>query len=157
MNASNKQRTETLLRYLCLGAQIKGVLFGVGFVVLFDHFNNPAPVDYDDIYLNIDTRWAAFPHLPQALPDNEEDYPTQSLVEDVSALARLQGQQIIDVSLGNQRPHLILTFDSKSVLYINGYHEQYETWQLGVRSNDNPQLYLFVARPGGADIAIWTP
>ena len=59
---------------------------------------------------------------------------------------------IVDAQLGVESPHLILTFDDGRILFINGHHDQYESWQLYAGQGK----LLIVAVPGD-ELAMWLP
>src|SRR2546423_2881462 len=147
MDAQDKRRAEAVLRHLCVGAQIDGVRFGIGFVILLDHLNDKHPVSYDNIYLNVESRWNVFQELPQDLPAKEQDLPDLPLGQRLCLLANLQGQRVVDAALAHTNPHLILTFESGKIFFLNGYHEEYECWQLGLTGARDDQNWLIVALP----------
>jgi len=53
--------------------------------------------------------------------------------------------------LGDVTPHLIINLESGSILFVNGFHEKYECWQVGVEFDN----WLVVACPMNG-IATWT-
>ena len=61
-------------------------------------------------------------------------------------------EEITDIFLGEQEPHLTLQFTSGVLLTIFGVDNLYESWQAGTDSQD----WLVVACPGG-DVAVWSP
>lgn len=113
MKRKDKGKAEKILRHMCLGAQIDGVHFGMGFGILFHHFNNPALLSYESMYLTIETNFVVLPTAPLGLPHVAQ----LTLSERLSVLGSLQGQQIVDVRLGETSPHLLLTFNSGSTIF----------------------------------------
>jgi len=152
MKKRDKNLAEEVLRFICVGAQIDGVRFGIGFAVLFNHLNDPSPISYEAIYLTIETNFVVLPTLPLSLPH----FAQSTLNERLSALASLQGQRIVDVRLGETSPHLLITFDSGRILFVNGHQLEYECWQLGLTEAVNNEMWLIVAM-GNDNIAIWAP
>ncbi|ADF38533.1 hypothetical protein [Priestia megaterium] len=61
-------------------------------------------------------------------------------------------EEITDIFLGEQEPHLTLQFTSGVLLTIFGVDNLYESWQAGTESQD----WLVVACPSG-DVAVWSP
>ena len=89
-------------------------------------------VSDDELGREIAGGWTVYPRRPDHLPRREEELPALSLEERLIALARLADQDIVDASLGDHDPHLILTFASGSVFFLNGYHDAYECWNLAM-------------------------
>jgi hypothetical protein len=87
------------------------------------------------------------------LPSTETDLPDLTLEE---RLALLAGQEIVEASLGEDAPHLILTFDSGRVFFLNGARMNYECWNLGTVTQEEEKKWLIVAIPGN-DIALFPP
>lgn len=72
-------------------------------------------------------------------------------------LCELGMKKIVEVNLGDTSPHLLLTFDTGEVLFINGHHDTYECWQVGVSNTENDEeVWEVVACPGDS-LAIWVP
>jgi len=68
-----------------------------------------------------------------------------SLEERVAALARLAGQKIVSVMLGEKLPHLIVAFESGSVFFLNGYTPLYECWTLSTVGRDQGNGWQIVS------------
>ncbi len=172
MNSAAKQQAETLLRQLCLGTQIVGVRWrAFAFTIVLERStpDTPSPrgvpgpperrdttITAQEVDLVVESRWTVFPARPEHFPKREEELPDLALEERVSTLARLAGQDIVDVALGEQEPHLILTFASGSVLFLNGRHDKFECWNLGTIGAAAGSEWLIVTVPGG-DLAIFAP
>jgi len=71
-------------------------------------------------------------------------------------LARLAGQDIVDATFGDQHPHLILTFESGNVFFLNGHHDAYECWNLATVNELDGYKWLIVAVPGSA-VSLFIP
>jgi hypothetical protein len=84
-----------------------------------------------------------------AIEEPEEDD------EELRRLCELREVEIRDVELGDDAPDLILTFADGRTFFLNGRHDQYEMWQLGVAFAPDAR-FLVVACPGGS-IAVWAP
>ena len=147
---------EAVLRRLCQGAQIDGIRFGpIIQILITDHASSKPPIR-GQVYLNVGSTWRLFDRVPVHLPESEADYSEMSDVEALSTLISIREQVITSVALGMEAPHLILTLESSRVLVLNGHHEQYEPWELGVALGDPAERWLVVACPGDA-IAVWAP
>jgi hypothetical protein len=158
MDADDKSQAESALRELCLGKQIVGVRwYAFNFFIEIESVNTQLPHAWNiALLLTVESRWTVFPAWPVHLPEREQDLPNSSLEERVVTLARLAGQDIVGVRLGDDYPHLILTFDSGSVFFLNGYHDSYECWNLSSVGAPDNNDWLIVAVPGG-EVAIFAP
>jgi hypothetical protein len=77
------------------------------------------------------------------------------LEQQVAALARLAGQRIVEVVLGDRSPHLMLSFESDMVLFVNGHHDAFECWNL---STDLPAPHKWlIVTTSGDGIALFPP
>lgn len=74
--------------------------------------------------------------------------------EQLQHLIHLRREHVVDVQLAEEHPHIELTFESGAILYVNGYHDQYESWQAGDARPLGGEHYLVVAMPEG-DLAIF--
>ncbi len=158
MDMRDKRLGEAALLYLCRGTQVVGVRwYAFNFFIALEPVNPPqqeaAP---GALLLTVESRWTVYPMWPDHLPTREEDLPELSLEERVVALTRLAGQDIVSAALGDHHPHLILTFESGSVFFLNGYHEAYECWNLTTVDDLEGDKWSIVAMPGG-DIALFIP
>ncbi len=64
----------------------------------------------------------------------------------------MRRQKVIDIQLGVESPHLIITLGNGQIIFVNGFHDDYECWQAGAQC----EQWLVVAAPGN-EIATWTP
>jgi hypothetical protein len=158
MNARDRRKTEAVLRALCVGTQIVGARwYAHSFFVALE----PVPPhrgqhDLTDLTLSVESRWTVFPAPPEQYPTSEAELPDLSLEERLVALARLADQEIVAAALGADAPHLILTFDSGRVFFLNGAHAAYECWNLTTATAEPDKQWLIVAVPGG-EIALFSP
>ncbi len=151
MKDRDKRMGEVALRYLCRGMQVTGVCwYPSNFSIAMETVNPQLPgVAAADLVLTIESRWTVFPTRPDHFPE-AGNMPEPSLEERVTMLARLAGQDIVDATFGDQHPHLILTFESGNVFFLNGYHDDYECWNLATVDDLDGYKWLIVAVPGSA-------
>ncbi|KLA31635.1 hypothetical protein B4077_2956 [Bacillus cereus] len=55
----------------------------------------------------------------------------------------MRRQKVIDIQLGIESPHLIITLRNGQIIYVNGFHDDYKCWQAGVQC----EQWLVVAAP----------
>jgi hypothetical protein len=157
MNAQDKRRTEAALRMLCVGTQIVGARwYAHNFFVALEPVTPPPHREQRELTLCVESRWTVFPARPEQYPTSEAELPDLSLEERLVALARLADQEIVAVALGEDAPHLILTFDSGRVFSLNGAHAAYECWNLTTVAAEPDTKWLIVAVPG-REIALFGP
>jgi hypothetical protein len=155
MDTGERSELLDILRDLFMDAQIVGVHWiPAAFTILvtrFEPVRDTIPLDrrYGFLELTIETRWSVFPARQERYPESEDELPDPPLGERVSMLACLDGQKIVDVELGQRYPHLILTFDTGAVLFLNGYHPKFECWHLNTRSTTGKRGWLIVAQWNG--------
>ncbi|SHG58515.1 hypothetical protein [Ornithinibacillus halophilus] len=78
-------------------------------------------------------------------------------MESARMICELRFKRIVDVTLGQDKPHLYLTLDSGEVLFVNGHNPDYESWQVEVHNNSNlDDVFQVVACPGDS-LAVWVP
>lgn len=75
--------------------------------------------------------------------------------EEYEYIISLRHKTVVGVEVCDPVPHLLLTFDNGSILYVNGHDEQYEPRQAG-QSISESETWLVVACPGDL-LAIWAP
>ena len=156
MGPHDKRLAEAVLRHLLQDAQIDGIRFGPVLQVLITrHGHGRLPVR-GQTYLNLGSTWAAFDTLPSSLPDGEADLPEPPQEDQIRALCGLREVRIMGVEIGAEQPHLLMHLEDGRVLFVNGRHESYECWQVGVAFGDPAQCWLVVALPGG-EVAVWSP
>jgi hypothetical protein len=155
MDEKDKHLAEAVLQRLCEGSQIGGIRFGPVLQILISHINHERdePI-YGQVYLNLGSSWKVFNSRPASFPKGERELPEASAEEQLHAICDLRERTIIKAELGENQPHLILTLDDGRVVFVNGKHDMYECWDMGVAfSRDGWQV---IACPGGG-VAIWAP
>ncbi|MGH0676683.1 hypothetical protein ACQVPP_05595 [Bacillus luti] len=154
MNIENKSYAENVLKNLFIGAQVDGLQFGISSGAIKIHFTNfHDSVDYDgQLYVSIESKWCLFNKSTKRYPLNEDDFEDYSEEEEYERIFEIRRQKVIDIQLGIENPHLIITLENGQIIYVNGFHEDYECWQAGVQCED----WLVVATPGN-EIATWIP
>lgn len=158
MDIEDKRQAESILHDLCLGKQVVGARwYASNFFIEIETVSlNPRQALNDDLLLTVESRWTVFPTRPDHFPEREEELPNLSLEQRVVALARLAGQEIVSVAMGDDHPHLILTFDSGSIFFLNGRHDSYECWNLSTVAAPDSHDWLIVAAPG-SEVAVFAP
>jgi hypothetical protein len=94
--------------------------------------------------------------LPEQFPQNENDFTHTTVEKDLQTLCDIREVQISKIEMGSNSPHLIIHLANERVLFVNGHHEMYECWQLGVCLGDPKEVWMVVACPSDG-IAIWSP
>lgn len=61
--------------------------------------------------------------------------PKLNWIESSKLICELRFKKIVEVTIHDKSPHLLLTFETGEVLFVWGYHERYESWQVGVIKN----------------------
>ena len=141
-----------VLRHLLLGEQPSGLRFGSTQILFQSSPGKPR----GEPYINLSSAWCVFPSKPTNLPSTEADVPGPTRPEDeYQLIISLRDRTVVDVEVCHPVPHLLVTFDDNSVLYVNGNNDHYEPWQAGQSFSEN-ETWLVVACPGNS-IAIWAP
>ncbi len=151
MQKEDKDIAESILRHLCIGRRICGINFYTVPVLLIDAIDGPS--FEATIQLTIEAEWRVFDELPLQLPIVDSPghiVDKRRTSELICAIGKLGWYTIIGVQLGENSPHLVLKFENGQFLYINGHHDQYESWNILAGE------YQVVATPGDG-IAIWHP
>ncbi|MEG7843635.1 hypothetical protein [Bacillus mobilis] len=154
MNIEDKIHTENVLKNLFVGAQVDGLQFGISPAAIKIHFTNfHDHAHYEgQLYISIETKWCLFNKTPHKYPSNKDEYDDYTEEEEYKRIFEMRRQKIIDIQLGIERPHLIITLRNGQIIFVNGFHDDYECWQAGVQCED----WLVVAAPGNK-ISTWTP
>jgi hypothetical protein len=156
MEPEDKKLAEAVLKHLCQGAQIDGLRFGpVLQILITDHTSSKTPIR-GQVYLNLGSSWTVFTTPPTSWPTNEDDQPEPSIDEQLRTICELRELVIADIKLAYTQPHLIMTLEDGRILFVNGWHEKYECWQLGVALGGSDEFWLVVATPNGG-VAVWAP
>jgi hypothetical protein len=147
LDVGDKQLAEAVIKYLCLNGEINGVRFGPSLqILLCGNYEHKKGIT-GQVYLNVESRWCIYDELPNEYPMKESDIEGLDRVKELEILNELSYTEIVDVKLGGNIPHLILTFQNGKSLFVHGHDEQYESWQLGV-SFQSDDSWLVVACPG---------
>ena len=154
MNLQNRYLAEAALRHLLLEAQVEGIRFTPNLQLLIK--KSKKTLLQGQIYLSLESRWMLWSTEPEKLPAHEDDIPELSIEEELKTLYALREQVITDVQLGELSPHLTLTLASGHILFMNGKHDLYECWQVGVSRERPEESWMIVSCPGD-DIAVWAP
>jgi hypothetical protein len=166
MEQAEKVAVEAILRRLLLGTQVVGAQwYPFAFAILFARLTASdqqeagaimaARVHPSQVTITIESRWAVYPVASDQLPASEKDLPRCELDQQVAALARLAGQDIVSVVLGDKSPHLALGFEGGPLLFMNGHHDAFECWNL-TTGEPAPHHWLIVAIPGD-ELAVFPP
>ncbi len=132
MDEKDKQLAESVLRRLCEGAQIDGIRFGpVLQILITDHVSGNEPLK-GQVYLNLGSCWRVVATRQAVFPEGEEELPEVTPEEQIQAICSIRERVIVGVELGASEPHLILTLGDGRVVFVNGKHDVYECWDMGV-------------------------
>ncbi len=156
MKQEDKKLAEKVLNHLCQGAQIGGIRFGPILQLLISKNDSNKESLRGQIYLNLGSKWAVFNSLPTQPPENESGFTETTTEQDLQILCGIREAKISNIELGNNSPHLFIHFTDGRILYVNGHHEVYECWDLGVSFNDPKETWTVVASPGDG-IVIFAP
>lgn len=141
-----------VLRHLLIGEQPSGLRFGTPQIL----FQSSPAKPKGEPYVNLASAWCVFPEKPKSLPLTESDVSEPGNEEEqYRCIIALRHKTVADVEVCHPVPHLLITFDDGSVLYLNGHNEHYEAWQAGQSFSEN-ETWLVVACPGDC-LAIWAP
>ncbi len=128
-----------ILQHLFNASSFVGIDFGSGPNHHLLYFNR----DGNESWLSIEGPW----YVHSSGPSFNED-------EQLHHLVGLRRERVRSILLSEDNPHLELTFESGAVLFVNGYHEQYESWQAGDARPLGGEHFLLVAMPQG-DLAVF--
>lgn len=147
MDKENRVLAEKVLKQMFIGSFFEGIKFNQCKEITCLHF-----IHHDDthdpvyILLNIESEFIV----------KEDNYKSPSNIDSeemrLIQLFSIKTKKVVDITLGDDSPHLHIIFESGEVIYVNGYHEKYESWQAG----DQTWKWLVVATPGN-EISIWAP
>lgn len=156
MDTEDKVFAEKVLKHLFLGTQVDGVQFGMSPATIKVYFNSyKGSDDYGgQLYLNIESKWCLFSVPPERYPSNEDEIEDYSEDEEYGRIYQIRRQKVVDIQLGENTPHLFISLENGSIIFVNGFHEQYECWQAGVDYEED--TWLVVSVPGD-EIATWAP
>ncbi|MTD31350.1 hypothetical protein [Planomicrobium sp. YIM 101495] len=156
MKKEDKDFAERALKRLLVGSQLDGLQFGVGpggLGISFTHYSMKEP---DTLWLTIEVREIAVAStLEQLNLLTREDMNELDDEDSLQLLLSSRREKVKDVWLGDESPHLSISFDSGKFLYVNGFDEHYECWQVGDQPGFGGGEWLIVAAPGNK-IATWS-
>ncbi|MFC0014980.1 MULTISPECIES: hypothetical protein [Allobacillus] len=155
MDKENRDIALKTLNYLCKGAQIEGLIFYGLRILLSENENNGQRID-GQISINIESEFDIFQSMPKNAPQPDE-IPNLNWIESAKKLCELRLKKIVDIKLGEETPHLYLILDSGEVLFINGRHDKFESWQVEVHNNTSVDESFSVVACPGDDLATWVP
>jgi len=160
MYEEHRHMAESALRMLLVGASFVGARWYGSLIAMVARpraAENGRPYDiiYGEVSLSIESRFALFADRPAMFPDRFEDIPDVPFHEQVGTIARLARDPIRDVALGERHPHLILTFASGRVFFLNGYDDKYESWTIETTKCSGGD-WTIVAVPE-SDVALFDP
>lgn len=145
------------MKKIFIGSSLDGRKFGVGPRATFIYFIHYSDKEPDKLWINIEVnKFAVLNSNSKSGLGVYENMKELSEEEAINTILEIRREQIIDISLGEKSPSLMLSFKSGKCLYINGYDENYECWQAGDGEGYTGDDWLIVAVPGN-DIVIWTP
>ncbi|KAA0745504.1 hypothetical protein DN389_13825 [Bacillus sp. AY3-1] len=145
MNTEDKIYAEKVLKNLFIGSQVDGLQFGISPGAIKIHFTTfHDSVDYDgQLYINIESKWHLFNKPQKRYPLNEDEFEGYSEEEEYERIFKIRRQKVTDIQLALESPHLIITLESGQIIFVNGFHDDYECWQAGVQC----EQWLVVAAP----------
>ena len=107
-----------------------------------------------EAFINLTSNWHVFDQHPGMFPDNLDEVAEE---EAELQMHRLRGEEVEKVEIATPWPHLVVTFKSGKIPYLNGHAENFEPWTAGMTKFGNGgDDWLVVACPGGA-LAVWAP
>jgi hypothetical protein len=155
MKQEDKILAEKVLNHLCQGGQISGIRFGPILQLLISTEDSKEKLR-GQINLNLGSKWTVFKSLPAQPPENESDFAETTREQDLQFLCGIREAEISRVELGNNSPHLFIHLTDRRILYVNGHHEMYECWDLGLAFNDPKETWNVVASPGDG-VTVFAP
>lgn len=139
MSTTEHEQATSILHHLFTASSFVGIDFGSGPNHHLLYFSRQEL----ESWISIEGPWHV--HATQNTFDEGEQ---------LEQLMRLRRERIHHVRLGDEHPHLELEFESGSLLFINGFQEQFECWQASDARPLGGDAYLLVAMPQG-ELAIF--
>lgn len=134
MSTTEYEKATSILHHLFTASSFVGIDFGSGPNHHLLYFSRQGL----ESWISIEGPWHV--HATQSTFDEGEQ---------LEQLMRLRRERIHHIRLGDEHPHLELEFESGSLLFINGFQEQFECWQAGDARPLGGDAYLLVAMPQG--------
>ncbi|WP_240521108.1 hypothetical protein [Bacillus cereus] len=119
------------------------------------YFNKFEPTDFNLYFQLVSNEEVMAQITERAIPLDEAKNDFTKLLkcnEEYKRIFEMRRQKVIDIQLGIDSPHLIITLENRQIIFVNGVHDDYECWQAGVQCED----WLVVAAPGN-EIATCIP
>ena len=155
--ANTRELAEAVIRRLLLGAEVWGLRFGPPPDILFG-ISHAVPSDYRQPYLKLESRWTVFPSIPATFPRNEQDLPELSHDEELEIICSLKRDTVSDVQIVGSECHLMLTLQTGRAIFVNGYHERYECWEVGNSwGRGAEEVWLVVACAASGGVVTYAP
>ena len=66
------------------------------------------------------------------LPSGENEMEDFTEEEEFAKIFNIRRKRVADIRLGEETPYLLITLETGQVLFVNGFHEEYECWQAGI-------------------------
>lgn len=141
-----------VIRHLLVGLRPSGMRFTPSAIDFGTAIDKPVGT----ATLGIETAWCVFPARPLVLPLALTDiaHPT-TLEAEAQLILSLRNKTVMDVEVFHPMPHLLLTFDDNSVLYVNGDSEHEDPWRVEQEYCDDETWKVQVLYEG--DLAVWAP
>ncbi|TCK98500.1 hypothetical protein EDC19_0922 [Natranaerovirga hydrolytica] len=156
ISIKEKKVAENILKYLCVGSKIEGQMF-YGIRILLSPTKRNKKRIKGQISLCIENDYVILDQVPEK-PLTKKDYiQYRYSIENQKKIASLALRTIDEIYLSDDNRDLYMVMDNKQVLIVNGYHDEYECWQLEVTNHkDYKEGWGVVAMPKG-EISYWAP
>ena len=132
MTQEERAYVEAVLQYVMSGQSFCRVQF-YGHPILYIWGPKPTNAAWwyeDEASIHVEGRWRLFETVPTQWPRWLDELPEQPMEELARVACRLRRNAIVSVRLGEEAPHLLITFDNGQVLFVNGHHEEFESWEV---------------------------
>jgi hypothetical protein len=139
---------ESVLKRLMVGSYINGMRFFTPQILM----EGPSDIGGES-FINLTSDWAVFEKRPDDLPNSVSEISDE---DQLSEIIKIRGEKIIGVEILKPWPHLVISFKSGKILFLNGKDHQYEPWTAGLNHLGIEDQWLVVACPGGG-LAVWAP
>ncbi len=149
MEEEDRQLAVSVLNRLMKGSSVTGLRFFTPQLLL----EGPKDIN-QEAFINLTSGWLVFDSWPSSFPEDIAELPTE---EEEAKIHKLRGEEVESIDIQSPWPHLVVSFKSGKVLFLNGRDEKYEPWTAGLtKFGNSDQYWLVVACPGGG-LAIWAP
>ena len=149
MDELDRQLAEDVLNRLFKNSTVNGLRFFTPQLLV----DGPKDI-LQDGYINLTSEWVLLDSSSSEYPERFEELTQE---EEEMEIHSMRGQEIDNVKIHSPWPHLLISFKSGKVLFINGKDEMYEPWTAGLTNHGkDSDTWLVVACPGGG-LAVWAP